>query len=84
MRINDGLSEVGVGVEDGSQDWDALRWTDSDVFGYNVAHWNGVAFGIKLVGLVAGGSDGKKYACNSGDMDSIPWLGRSHGEGSGY
>ena len=31
-----------------------------------------------------GGSDGKKSACNSGDMGSIPWLGRSPGGGSGY
>ena len=30
------------------------------------------------------GSDGKKYACNSGDPDSVPGLGRSPGEGNGY
>ena len=28
-----------------------------------------------------GGSDGKESACNVGDLDSIPWLGRSPGEG---
>ena len=29
------------------------------------------------------GSDGKEYACNAGDLGSIPGLGRSPGEGSG-
>ena len=32
----------------------------------------------------AGGSDGKKYATNAGDMGLIPGLGRSPGEGNGY
>ena len=31
----------------------------------------------------AGGSDGKKSACNAGDSGSIPGLGRSPGEGNG-
>ena len=30
------------------------------------------------------GSDGTKSACNSGDLDLIPGLGRSPGEGIGY
>ena len=30
-----------------------------------------------------GGSDGKESACNVGDLDSIPGLGRSPGEGNG-
>ena len=30
-----------------------------------------------------GGSDGKASTCNAGDPDSIPGLGRSHGEGNG-
>ena len=30
-----------------------------------------------------GGSDGKEFACNAGDLGSIPGLGRSHGEGNG-
>ena len=30
-----------------------------------------------------GGSDGKDSACNAGDPDSIPGLGRSPGEGNG-
>ena len=31
-----------------------------------------------------GGSDGKEYACNAGDLSSTPGLGRSPGEGIGY
>jgi len=30
-----------------------------------------------------GGSDGKESACNIGDLDSIPGLGRSPGGGNG-
>ena len=30
-----------------------------------------------------GGSDGKESACNAGDLQSIPRLGRSPGEGNG-
>ena len=30
------------------------------------------------------GSDSKESACNAGDLGSIPGLGRSPGEGSGY
>ena len=30
------------------------------------------------------GSDSKEPACNAGDLDSIPRLGRSPGEGIGY
>ena len=30
-----------------------------------------------------GGSDSKESACNAGDPDSIPWLGRSPGEANG-
>ena len=30
------------------------------------------------------GSAGKESACNVGDLDSIPGLGRSFGEGIGY
>ena len=32
----------------------------------------------------SGGSDGKESACNAGDSGSIPWSGRSPGEGNGY
>ena len=30
------------------------------------------------------GSAGKESICNVGDLVSIPWLGRSSGEGKGY
>ena len=30
------------------------------------------------------GSDYKEYACNVGDLSSVPGLGRSPGEGDGY
>ena len=30
------------------------------------------------------GSAGKEFACNAGDLGSIPGLGRSSGEGKGY
>ena len=30
-----------------------------------------------------GGSDGKESVCNAGDLDSVPGLGRSPGEGNG-
>ena len=31
-----------------------------------------------------GSSDGQEFACNAGDTDSVPGLGRSLGEGNGY
>ena len=31
-----------------------------------------------------GGSDGKESACTAGDLNLIPGLGRSPGEGNGY
>ena len=31
-----------------------------------------------------GGSDGKEFACNAGDLGLMPGLGRSPGEGNGY
>ena len=31
-----------------------------------------------------GGSAGKESACNAGDLDSIPGIGRSPEEGNGY
>ena len=33
---------------------------------------------------VPGGSDGKQFACNVGDLGLIPGLGRSPEEGKGY
>ena len=37
---------------------------------------------LKYLGF-PGGSHGKASACNEGDLDSIPGLGRSTGEGNG-
>jgi len=36
-----------------------------------------------LIHYFPGGSDGKASAYNTGDPGSIPWLGRSSGEGNG-
>ena len=36
---------------------------------------------LKNMGF-SGDSDGKEYACNAGDLHSIPGLGRSPGEGN--
>ena len=36
-----------------------------------------------ILGLPCG-SSGKESACNAGDLDSIPGLGRAPGEGKGY
>ena len=34
--------------------------------------------------IFPGDSNGEESACNAGDPDSIPGLGRSSGEGKGY
>ena len=42
---------------------------------------------LKVISIIWGfpcGSAGKESACNSGDLGSIPGLGRSPGEGKGY
>ena len=44
--------------------------------------WNIMCL-IETLGF-PGGSDGKESARNSGDLSSIPGLGRSPGEGNGY
>ena len=36
-----------------------------------------------ISGGFPGGSESKESACNAGDLSSIPWLGRSPGEGNG-
>ena len=47
-----------------------------------------VALEVKNLPTKAGGfpcgSAGKEFACNAGDLSSIPGLGRSPGEGKGY
>ena len=42
-------------------------------------------FGILLIVWgFSGGSDGEEFACNAGDLSSIPGSERSSGEGNGY
>ena len=59
-------------------------WTPSGVVG-----WNG-KLGLMYIHCYAlcmgfpGGSAGKESTCNTGDLGSIPGLGRSPGEGKGY
>ena len=49
-----------------------------------------VILGSSVLGLIwvslgfPGGSDGKESTCIAGDLGSIPGLGRSPGEGTGY
>lgn len=49
MRINEELSELEVGIEDDSQDWNCLRRLDGGAFCCDVEPWNGDAFGFRLV-----------------------------------
>ena len=39
---------------------------------------------IQIYFIYSGGLYSKEYACNVGDLGSIPGLGRSPGEGNGY
>ena len=39
---------------------------------------------IPWLGSIPCGSAGKESPCSAGDLDSIPGLGRSAGEGKGY
>ena len=45
---------------------------------------NEIIYVYTLILGFSGGSDGKESACNVGDLDSIPGLGGSPGEGNGY
>ena len=45
---------------------------------------NGLGSNLKYVRGFPGSLAGKESACNAGDPDSIPGLGRSIGEGIGY
>jgi len=40
-------------------------------------------FGLELILVICGGSDGKVSVYDAGDLGSIPGLGRSSGEGNG-
>ena len=39
--------------------------------------------GLIMIRYLRGSLVNKEYACNAGDLDSIPGLGRSSGEGNG-
>ena len=46
--------------------------------------WSGFEYSVRLVPFdFPGSSEGKESACNVGDQDLIPGLGRSPGEGNG-
>ena len=57
--------------------------SDSSLFWQNICFWD-FCLSPRLTGGFPGGSDGKESACNAGYLGSIPGLGRSPGEGSGY
>ena len=45
--------------------------------------WKSGSLGLSPALGFPGGSTGKEFACNAGDLGSIPELGRSPGEGIG-
>ena len=45
---------------------------------------NGISALIRVMRGFPGGSDNKESACNAGEKDSIPGLGRSPGEKNSY
>ena len=55
---------------------------DSTLSGMRYLVW-GMSYLVGYLGF-PGGSDGKEFACNMGDLSSIPGLGRSPGGGKGY
>ena len=50
---------------------------------YNVVKFQLYSIVVVIYIGFPGGSDGKESGCNAGDLDSIPRLGRSPGEGNG-
>ena len=48
------------------------------------SHPSTVCWRLSFLPSFPGGSDGKESACNTGDLGSIPGLGRSPGEEKGY
>ena len=46
--------------------------------------WKSGSLGLSPALGFPGGSTGKEFACNAGDLGSIPELGRSPGEGNDY
>ena len=49
-----------------------------------MSHTSSIFHFISLMYSLTGDSDGQEFACNAGDLGSIPGLGRSPGEGEGY
>ena len=49
-----------------------------------IAYLFSVVYIVMCVWSFSGDSDGKESACKVGDLDSIPELGRSPGEGNSY
>ena len=58
--------------------------TDSSILDRRIP-WTEEPGGLQPMGFKSfpGGSDGKESTCNTGDLDSIPGLGKSPGEGNG-
>ena len=60
-----------------------LPWCSTGTFRYfSLRQWRALQF-ISLFTDFPGGSEGKAYVYNAGDLGSIPGLGRSPGEGNG-
>ncbi|KAI4549244.1 hypothetical protein MG293_001574 [Ovis ammon polii] len=50
---------------------------------YHRDNWEAPMYGVNGHKSFPGGSNGKEFACNAGDLDSIPGSGISPGEGNG-
>ena len=71
-----GNTDWGVGMQGNKKE---KYWFEESKEGVVI---NSVCKTLKLG--FSGGSDGKVTTCKVGDLDSVPGLGRSFGEGSGY
>ena len=65
--------------------YDAIGWVFYVIWGQGSTGLNSEAQGNSCYGVVGRcfGSEGKVFACNTGDLGSIPGSGRSPGEGNG-
>ena len=61
-----------------------IRWPKYWNFSFSVSPSNEYSGVISFRLGFPCGSAGKESACNAGDLDSMPGLGRSPGEGKGY
>ena len=63
--------------------WSTLSADIEETFKTQVGFlFSGCCIVLLLLGF-PGGSDGKEYACQAGDLGSVPGLGRSPGEENG-